>query len=247
MRPKTPTRISPRVMLPMLLCALLLPAIPGTAYSEDNAPLRLTLPQAIDLALKQNRSLKLAQLAVVDSGHKKEIARSAYFPHIKNESAVLHLTELAGVEIPSGSLRRPARHGGNPRAKRLRRPGIAHHLYQRHRAGTTTHADVQDPRIEPCRDCRYKHRPDPAGPGRERSRSQSQAAVLRPVDCPVETGGRNRRSERQPGKSSGERRLSRARPRAGGGGAGKPRCGARGPADGSYTKAADPRPDADAQ
>ena len=43
MRLKAPTRISPTVMLPMLLCALLLPAIPGTAYSEDNAPLRLTL------------------------------------------------------------------------------------------------------------------------------------------------------------------------------------------------------------
>ena len=115
MRLKTPTRIAPTVMLPMLLlCALLLPAIPGTAYSEDNAPLRLTLPQAIDLALKQNRSLKLAQLAVVDSGHKKEIARSAYFPHIKNESAVLHLTELAGVEFPTGAFGNPVATGPIP-------------------------------------------------------------------------------------------------------------------------------------
>ena len=111
MRLKTPLRISPRVML---LCALLLPAIAGTAYSEDNAPQRLTLPQAIDLALKQNRSLKLAQLAVVDSGHKKEIARSAYFPHIKNESAVLHLTELAGVEFPAGAFGVPAATGPIP-------------------------------------------------------------------------------------------------------------------------------------
>ena len=114
MRLKTQTRISPGVMLPMLLCALLLPAIPGTAYAEDSAPLRLTLPQAIDLALKQNRTLKLAQLAVVDSGHKKEIARSAYFPHIKNESAVLHLTELAGVEFPTGAFGTPSATGPIP-------------------------------------------------------------------------------------------------------------------------------------
>ena len=107
---KTPLRISPRVMLPMLLCALVLPA----AYSQDNAPLRLTLPQAIDLALKQNRSLKLAQLAVVDSGHKKEIARSAYFPHIKNESAVLHLTELEGVKFPTGAFGAPIATGPIP-------------------------------------------------------------------------------------------------------------------------------------
>ena len=83
MRLKTPTRISPTVMLPMLLCALLLPAIPGTAYAEDNAPLRLTLPQAIDLALKQNRSLKLAQLAVVDSRPQEGDRALRYFPHIR--------------------------------------------------------------------------------------------------------------------------------------------------------------------
>jgi outer membrane protein TolC len=63
----------------------------------------LTLSQAIDLALKQNRDLKLAQLAVTDSQHKKEIARSSYFPHIRNESSVLHISELAGVQIPAGA------------------------------------------------------------------------------------------------------------------------------------------------
>ncbi|HEX3472101.1 MAG TPA: TolC family protein, partial [Silvibacterium sp.] len=65
--------------------------------------MQLTLSQAIDLALKQNRDLKLAQLSVVDAEHKKEIARSDYFPHIKNESSVLHVTEFAGVEIPAGT------------------------------------------------------------------------------------------------------------------------------------------------
>ena len=63
----------------------------------------LTLSQAIDLALRQNRDLKLAHLSVVDSEHKKEIARSAYFPQIKNESMVAHITELAGVDIPAGA------------------------------------------------------------------------------------------------------------------------------------------------
>jgi outer membrane protein TolC len=63
----------------------------------------LTLTQAIDLALKQNRELKLAQLAVVDSEHKKEIARSAYYPLIRNESKLNHITDLAGVEIPAGA------------------------------------------------------------------------------------------------------------------------------------------------
>lgn len=81
----------------LLLCACQI------ASAQKSEPMRLTLPQAIDLALSQNRDLKLAQLAVTDKEHKKEIARSAYFPEIKNESTVLHVTELAGVAIPAGA------------------------------------------------------------------------------------------------------------------------------------------------
>jgi outer membrane protein TolC len=75
----------------------------ATARAQNTAPMPLTLSQAIDLALKQNRDLQLAQLAVVDSQHKKEIARSAYFPHITNQSEILHITDLAGVQIPAGA------------------------------------------------------------------------------------------------------------------------------------------------
>lgn len=74
-----------------------------SAVGQNNAPTQLTLSQAIDLALKQNRDIQLAQLAVVDSQHKKEIARSDYFPHIRNQSSVLHITDLAGVSIPAGA------------------------------------------------------------------------------------------------------------------------------------------------
>jgi outer membrane protein TolC len=87
----------------LYLCSLVLMAVSHGAVAQNNAPLPLTLTQAIDLALKQNRELKLAQLAVVDSEHKKEIARSAYYPLISNESKFTHITELAGVEIPLGA------------------------------------------------------------------------------------------------------------------------------------------------
>jgi outer membrane protein TolC len=86
-----------------LLSLLALLAAAYGAIAQSNAPMPLTLSQAIDLALKQNRDLKLAQLAVVDSQHKKEAARSAYFPHINNQSSILHITELAGVDIPTGA------------------------------------------------------------------------------------------------------------------------------------------------
>jgi outer membrane protein TolC len=86
-----------------LLCVLAALGAMASAGAENNAPMPLTLSQAIDLALKQNRDLQLARLAVVDSQHKKEIARSAYFPHIHNQSEILHITDLAGVDIPAGA------------------------------------------------------------------------------------------------------------------------------------------------
>jgi outer membrane protein TolC len=116
MRLKATRRISCRTLLPMLLCATGLPGGAGVACAQNGTPLPLTLSQAIDLALKQNRSLKLAQLGVADSEHKKEIARSAYFPHIKNESSILHVTELAGVEVPAGAFGVPPATGAIPAA-----------------------------------------------------------------------------------------------------------------------------------
>ena len=84
--------------------ALLQVGRPGTASAQGNTVMELTLPQAIDLALKQNRSLKLARLAVVDSEQKKKIARAYYFPRIDNESTAFHVTEIQQLVIPEAAL-----------------------------------------------------------------------------------------------------------------------------------------------
>jgi outer membrane protein TolC len=75
----------------------------GIASAQNTAAMQLTLPQAIDLALKQNRSVKLAQLAVVENEQKKKIA-NADFPRLKNESTIIHVTDLQQLVIPAGSL-----------------------------------------------------------------------------------------------------------------------------------------------
>lgn len=110
---KNPRCAGRRIVLAMLMCGT---GLLGTyaMRAQNSAPLPLTLSQAIDLALKQNRSLQLARLAVSESEYKKEIARSAYFPQIKNESSLLHVTELAGVEIPAGTFGLPAATGPIP-------------------------------------------------------------------------------------------------------------------------------------
>jgi outer membrane protein TolC len=96
-------RFSARLIL-IVVGALLQLGLLRTACAQGNTVMELTLRQAIDLALKQNRSLKLAQLAVVDSEQKKKIARAYYFPRIDNESTAFHVTAIQQLVIPEGAL-----------------------------------------------------------------------------------------------------------------------------------------------
>jgi outer membrane protein TolC len=65
--------------------------------------MQLTLEQAINLALRQNHSVHLRSLSVEQMQSKRDEAMSNYLPQIKASGSVLHVTELAGVEIPAGT------------------------------------------------------------------------------------------------------------------------------------------------
>jgi outer membrane protein TolC len=69
---------------------------------------------AVEMAMQNNRRLKLAHLSVADSEAKRTIARSSYYPHISNQSTVLHITQLEGVEIPAGAFGNSATTGPIP-------------------------------------------------------------------------------------------------------------------------------------
>lgn len=71
---------------------------------EPASYVHLTLPVAVQMALQHNRHLLLARDNVRDSMEQRRIAESHFFPIIKNDSAVLHLTELEGVTIPAGAI-----------------------------------------------------------------------------------------------------------------------------------------------
>ena len=75
----------------------------SVAQQPAASPLQLTLDQAINLALKQNHSVHLRELSVEQMQSKKDEARSNYLPQIKASGSVLHVTELAGIEIPAGA------------------------------------------------------------------------------------------------------------------------------------------------
>jgi outer membrane protein TolC len=65
---------------------------------------RLTLTEAVHLAVSQNRTLKVARLKVIEDEQKKAGEHSAYFPKITNQSNVLHFTDLENIVIPAGAL-----------------------------------------------------------------------------------------------------------------------------------------------
>jgi outer membrane protein TolC len=73
----------------------------GKAFAADS--LSLTLPEAVRIALAQNRELKIARLKVQENEQKKLSARANYFPVIKNESSIIHVTSLENIEIPAGA------------------------------------------------------------------------------------------------------------------------------------------------
>jgi outer membrane protein TolC len=64
----------------------------------------LTLDEAVQLGIKQNRSLKIVRLKVEENQQKKAQDHSAYFPTVTNQSNALHITELQNLLIPAGGL-----------------------------------------------------------------------------------------------------------------------------------------------
>jgi outer membrane protein TolC len=61
------------------------------------------MTEAVDLALKQNRLVKIARLQVQENQEKKAGVKSLYFPTLKNESTVLRISELQNIIIPTAS------------------------------------------------------------------------------------------------------------------------------------------------
>jgi len=90
-----------------LLCALIPFAYAATLAAQESkspAPRRITLDEAVQLALKHNHVVRIAGYKVEEQKHTKEIARSAYFPVLRNDSNLAQLTETQFIGIPAGSL-----------------------------------------------------------------------------------------------------------------------------------------------
>jgi len=87
-----------------LLFFSLLSARVATAQESRTAPRHVTLEEAVQLALKHNHAIRIAGLKVEEKEHAKEMARSGYFPILRNDSNVVRVTDTQFVGIPAGSL-----------------------------------------------------------------------------------------------------------------------------------------------
>jgi len=65
---------------------------------------RITLQEAVQLALHHNHNIRIAGYMVEEKQHAKEVAKSSYFPSIRNDSTFAHVTDTQLVQIAAGSL-----------------------------------------------------------------------------------------------------------------------------------------------
>ena len=98
----------------VLLLALLFCLGGKTAVGQGNeatAPRRISLHEAVELALQHNHVIRIAKSTVDEKQAAKDVARSAYFPVVRNDSVFVHVTDTQFIEIPAGAL---GVIGGNP-------------------------------------------------------------------------------------------------------------------------------------
>jgi outer membrane protein TolC len=77
----------------------------STAFPQNASAVRqLSLKEAVQLALSQNRSLRIARLKVAENEQQKAGEHSAYFPSLTNQSNIVHLTDVEHIGIPAGAL-----------------------------------------------------------------------------------------------------------------------------------------------
>jgi outer membrane protein TolC len=86
----------------MVSCLFMVDRPAMSQMTGSQPPRVITLPEAVELALNHNHAVRLAKLEVEEHEHIKEVAKSAYFPLVRNEANWAHVTDTQLIEIPAG-------------------------------------------------------------------------------------------------------------------------------------------------
>jgi outer membrane protein TolC len=79
-------------------------AVSAQAQTPGASPRHITLSEAVQLALKHNHEVRIADYTVAENQHAKDAARSEYFPHLTNQSQIFTVTDSQFIQIAAGSL-----------------------------------------------------------------------------------------------------------------------------------------------
>jgi outer membrane protein TolC len=90
------------VFVAMAFCVCI--AAGQEASNTASPPRQISLQEAVQLALKHNHDIRIAGYTVEEKQHAKEIAKSAYFPTIRNDSLFSHVTTTEFFELKAGEL-----------------------------------------------------------------------------------------------------------------------------------------------
>jgi outer membrane protein TolC len=89
----------------LLLMATTLSSLAMADETNGSGPLRrITLHEAVQLALEHNHNVRIAGYAVDEKQHAKEAAKGSYFPSIRNDNSFLRVTDTQLIKINAGSL-----------------------------------------------------------------------------------------------------------------------------------------------
>jgi len=90
----------------ILFATLAFPGVIAFPQQTDNTvpPRKITLHEAVQLALQHNHMVRINQYKVEEKQEAKRASKSEYFPTIRNDSSFLHLTDTQLIEIYGGSL-----------------------------------------------------------------------------------------------------------------------------------------------
>lgn len=98
-----------KLQLGLVVALALAGAFSAAAEPDKTSSQRhITLQEAVQLALRHNHFARIAELQVEEKQHAKDVARSSYFPTIRNDSSVMDVTNTQFIAIPAGSLGSPA-------------------------------------------------------------------------------------------------------------------------------------------
>ncbi len=87
-----------------LMAIALFPCLAEAEEGDTPAVRHMTLQEAVQLAMKHNHDIRIAGYTVEERRQAKAVAKSSYFPSIRNDSSFLHVTDTELIQIKAGSL-----------------------------------------------------------------------------------------------------------------------------------------------